>query len=73
MGVFKTLWKASSWWAALIWFLCGGIAAFIWGYIFFLGGNLIYGAIFLSFLVFPIYYLVKFLRLILGESKKGLP
>lgn len=35
--------------------------------------NLIYGAIFLCFLVFSIYYLVKFLRLTLGKSKKELP
>lgn len=70
MGVFRTLWKASSWWAALIWFLCGGLAAFIWGYVFFSGGNLFYGAIFLCFLVFSIYYLVKFLRLIFGKSNK---
>jgi len=72
MGVFKTLWKASSWWAALIWFLVGGLAASIWGFIFFRGGNLIHLAVFIVFLVFSIYYLVKFLRLILGKSKKKL-
>ncbi|GEM_PF-4514873 len=69
MGLFKTLWKAGSWWAALIWFICGGLATCIWGYIFFSGGNLIYGAIFICFLVFSVYYLVKFLRLILGKRK----
>ena len=73
MGLFKTLWKASSWWAALIWFLCGGLATSIWGYIFFAGDNLFHGTIFLCFLIFSIYYLAKFLRFILGKSKKELP
>lgn len=69
MGVIKTIWNASSWWSALLWFLCGGIASFIWGYIAIRNDNSIYWIIFVVFLVTAIYYLIKFLRVIFRKSK----
>lgn len=73
MSGFKTFWNGNSWWAALFWLLLGGCVAFIWAYIFSATGNPIHIILFLAFLGFSIYYLVKFVRLIRGRSKKQLP
>jgi hypothetical protein len=73
VGTFKTFWRGDSWWAALFYFIVGGWVAFIWAYLFSATRNPIHVILFISFLGFSIYYLVKFVRLIRARSKKQLP
>jgi hypothetical protein len=73
MSGFKNFWNGSSWGGALFYFLGGGCVAFIWAYIFSATGNPIHIILFLFFLGFSIYYLVKFVRLVRGKGKKQLP
>ncbi len=67
MGKFKTFWHGNSRGAALFWLILGGCVAFIWGDIFSVTGNPIHVILFLLFLGFSIYYLIKFVRLVKGK------
>jgi len=56
-------------WSSLFWFLIGGFASFIWGFIVSRSSSVFHWAVFILFLGFSITYLIDFLlRLVKGRG-----
>jgi len=52
---------------ALFWVVCGGIASVIWFFISYWSGVPWHYVVFAAFLLFTIFYIVKFIKLIAGR------